>query len=380
MSRRKLAAALTTLLLSRVPAATSATPAVLFESTVSPVRGSNTLGQWGLALVETAPNQILAMWEAGDSEPAANAVWSARSSDGGRSWHDRAPFHSRPSGRSTPAGYFRLGDELHALVNELAAGASSVPVAVVERVSSDGGRTWSHPSLWWRQWGGAAMQPVVLRDGEVAIPLYSVATDGAGLTSLATVVVPASDTGEPRRWLAGGAGADTERPCLGEVGWISSATPRGALEPALVECASGTWMVLVRTEGTGRLLAAFSNDRGRSWESLSALPLASPSAIARSLTLKNGAVVVVWNDVASTLAGPRNRLSVTRSRDCGETWSEPALLRSARSGVFSNHGLVERHDGVVLVAYQDLHRWDPRTRPRGADSVELVAFDPERLP
>lgn len=340
-------------------AAVPVSAAELFRATISPVTEAQH-GQWNVALTELAPGRVMAIWEAGHTEAKTpNVIMAAVSEDGGRSWSERREFIQREAMRCTPCGFYRMKGLLHCVHGELPMAGGKQPCRVMLRTSADNGATWSEAREIWQTEMGMAMQPVVLRDGRIALPVYRRGKDAQERVTSVSEILVSQDDGAT--WLAGG--------------MIPVDLPGGAMEPALVETASGEWLCVIRTRGTGWLHAARSNDGGQTWAPPEPLPLESPESIARLLRLADSSIIVVWNGVASKTQGPRDRLTVARSLDGGRTW--PQRRDVVQGGpVFSNHGVTQTSDGRVLIGYQDFHR-DPERAPErsGVDSVELAGLD-----
>lgn len=331
----------------------------VFRATISPVTDEYH-GQWQVALAEFSPGRVIAIWEAGHTEVRTpNVTLAAESADGGRTWSGRREFHRSAGVRSVPCGFYCIKDLIHCVIAEVPMVGGSQSRRVLDRATSDRGVTWGAAREIWRTKSGIAMQPVVLRDGRIALPVYQrVAGSDRKPTSLASVLISKDDGAT---WQPGAA--------------IPTDLPGGAMEPTLAETSDGGWLCIVRTRGTGVLYASRSQDDGQTWEPAAPLPLESPESIARLERLADGSLLLVWNGVASRTQGPRDRLTVARSLDGGRTWPQRRDL--VKGGpVFSNHGVLQLVDGRILVGYQHFHR-DPARAPdrSGVDSVELAAFD-----
>lgn len=338
---------------------------MFFRATLSPVTDEYH-GQWNVALTELTDSTVLATWEAGHTEVRTpNVIQSSTSPDAGRTWGVPQVHYRRDGMRCTPGGFFEAADELHCVHTELPLSGHRGTCRILERVSTDRGRTWGEAREIRAIEYGAAMQPVALRDGSIALPVYHGVTRHDGSSGSVSYVLLSTDGA--RSW------QETARiPC--------DVRP-GPMEPALAECGDGEWLCLLRTCGTAKVYAARSRDQGQTWSEGAPLPLESPESIARLLRLHDGSLLVVWNGVASERMGPRHVLTAARSEDGGHTWPERRdLVRGPAGAVYSNHGVVQLRDGTLLAAYQDLHL-DPAVAPErsGVDSVELVGFSLEWL-
>ena len=333
---------------------------MFFRATISAATDEY-LGQWNVALAELADDTVLATWEAGHTEiRTPNVILSSASGDGGRTWGEARVFYRADGVRSTPGGFFMPGDELHCVHTELPLAGHTGKCRILGRVSIDGARTWGEPREIRAIDYGAAMQPVVLRDGVVALPVYHGVTRDDGSSACVSYVLLSADGGQSWR----------------ETSMIPCDVPPGPMEPALEECDGGEWLCLLRTRGTAKVYAARSRDRGQTWSAAAPLSLESPESITRLLRPHDGSLVIVWNGVGSEKQGPRTPLTAARSHDGGHTWPERRdLVHNPDWAVYSNHGVLQLRDGTVLAAYQDLHRDAIRAPERsGLDSVELVGF------
>ena len=194
--------------------------------------------------------------------------------------------------------------------------------------SSDDGATWSAPSMVFSRsvWGRIMSQinpPVVLRDGSLALPVYTTPGDSGDHGPVTSGLVLVGGDGE--QW-----------------------TPKGVLptslinitvyqEPAVAVCAppnDDQLLMLIRT-GILELWAARSTDEGASWSLPYATPLQNPNSKVNLLQWTgdgaggdapaHGDLVLILNPFANCSAPsngycPRSPLSLSVSRDCGGSW------------------------------------------------------------
>lgn len=155
---------------------------------------------------------------------------------------------------------------------------------------------------------------------------------------------------------------------------ITVDTPRGVMEPQIVETSPGRLFCLFRTKG-GCLYQAESVDAGATWSASTPTALPSPESIARMIRLRSGRVLVVWNNVSSVTQHPRHPLSAAVSCDGGGTWSAPRVLADETgANQLSNHGIVQLDDGRILVGISHYHA----IRPMSSD-LDMAIFDEEWL-
>jgi hypothetical protein len=110
---------------------------------------------------------------------------------------------------------------------------------------------------------------------------------------------------------------------------LELATPNvtryGAIEPTLLEMRDGRVWMLVRDRG-GRLWQSFSPDGGQSWPALERSPFISSDSPADLLRLRNGKILLLTNacqngsDPRSYAMGGREVLHAAISADEGRTW------------------------------------------------------------
>ena len=172
-----------------------------FRATISPVCEAHH-GQWNVALTKLAAGRVLAIWEAGHTEVrTSNVILSSTSNDGGRTWSDRQEFYRRPGVRCTPCGFYWVKSTLHCVPAELPPAGGKEPCRVFDRTSSDGGASWSEAREIWRTDSGVAMQPVVLRNGRIALPVYHRGAGSGGTTTSISRILMPKDGGVT--WLEG---------------------------------------------------------------------------------------------------------------------------------------------------------------------------------
>ena len=151
-------------------------------------------------------------------------------------------------------------------------------------------------------------------------------------------------------------------------------TPRGAMEPQVVETTSNQLLCLFRTKG-GWLYEAISKDGGETWSTAQPSALPSPESMARMIRLQSGNFLVVWNNVSSTTQQPRYPLAAAISRDSGRTWDPPKIIMNeAGTNQLSNHAVTQLDDGRILVGISRYHD----IRPMVSD-LDMALFDEEWL-
>lgn len=153
-------------------------------------------------------------------------------------------------------------------------------------------------------------------------------------------------------------------------GPITTDTPRGVMEPQIVETAPDQLFCLFRTKG-GFLHQTTSEDGGRSWSASRPSPLPSPESMPRMIRLNSGNLLLVWNPMSSTTQQPRHPMSAALSKDGGQTWSHPkTIANESGDNQLSNHALVQLADGKILLGLSRYHA----IRPMVSD-LDMAIFD-----
>jgi predicted neuraminidase len=136
----------------------------------------------------------------------------------------------------------------------------------------------------------------------------------------------------------------------------------GAIQPAILRHGGDKLQIVCRSRGTGKIVAFWSEDGGRTWGELAELELPNPNSGIDAVTLSDGRHVLVYNHT------PRGRspLNVAVSRD-GVAWKSAAVLED-EPGEYSYPAVIQTADGLVHVTYT----W---RRQR----IKHVVLDPNRL-
>jgi len=133
----------------------------------------------------------------------------------------------------------------------------------------------------------------------------------------------------------------------------------GAIEPVLLELAPNRVQMFIRTQ-TLRLYESFSSDGGAHFSLPQASRFMAPDSPAAVLRLRNGSLLLVWNDIQSYPKGVaghfRQYLYGAKSKDNGQTWSKPKfvgpLTEPDKAGSRGDYPfLCETSGGAVLLYY-----------------------------
>lgn len=175
-------------------------------------------------------------------------------------------------------------------------------------------------------------QPITLRDGRLAIGLYS----DVYMTSLTGFTADGGKT-----WSFGEPMADY-----------------GLIQPALAQRKDGTLVAYGRDKGPRkRIRAAESDDAGQTWKRFYDLPVENPDSSLSVAILSSGNWVMICNDL-NGIDGRhgRSRLVAMLSEDEGRTWKQRRVLEDSSTPPeyhphFAYPTVIQTRDGVIHVVY-----------------------------
>jgi predicted glycoside hydrolase/deacetylase ChbG (UPF0249 family)/predicted neuraminidase len=187
------------------------------------------------------------------------------------------------------------------------------------------------------------IKPLALPSGRLLLPLYS---DGFNFSLMAY----SDDQGD--QWKAAG-------PIVG----------RGNIQPAIVRKKDGTLVAYMRDNGDapGRIMKSISVDEGITWTASQKTSLPNPGASIDASMLKDGNLLMVYND----LEDGRYRLAVSLSDDEGETWKWTTYLENNKEGGFAYPTAIQTKDGLIHVSYSS-HLKTDKTIKHAVFSAEWI--------
>jgi predicted neuraminidase len=287
------------------------------------------------AIVETADGSLIASWFAGTWEKNIDvAVVYRKKTPGAKGWGDLRVLHKTP-GRFEGNSCYLVDKEgkLWAFFNTAKSGWTLNWIRY--KTSTDNGDTWSEPH-WFRKIYGWLIRdrPIILKNGEWLLPTYS---EVLGYRSFVNI---SSDEG--KTWKK-----------YGRVG------PH-CLQPNVVQLRDGSLLMYCRVDTLKRIHQSRSTDNGRNWSKIEPTQFKNPNAGISLLALKNGNLVLSWNESETE----RCPLNVALSEDEGKTWpyvksletdSQHALSLSGtspvRSGEFSYPYSIQAKDGTIHLVH-----------------------------
>jgi hypothetical protein len=270
-------------------------------------------------IAEAANGDLLVLWYGGSYESADDEVlFLARRKKGERAWSKPEVLirdSMQPPGNAV---VFRAGAKRLFIVwcrmeasRPLRRGGGWGQTRLFYRTSDNHGRSWSKDAPFLdgvRE--GLRNLPITLRNDELILPLgHSFAGSGDG----------------GRTWE--------------HLGAVDSGG-----QPTVIQRSDGSLLTLLR-KGP-RILQAESSDEGRTWSKPVATELKNPDAGISMVRLRNGHLVLVFNDSETD----RTPLSIARSVDEGRTWLPPLALES-NPGEYSYPCVMQASNGRIHITY-----------------------------
>lgn len=285
-------------------------------------------------VVELANGDILASWFGGTREGATDvAIWmSRRTADG---WSAPREAAREPEIATYNPVLFHSADGLLWLYYKF--GPSPSMWAAAREYSRDEGATWSAVEhLPAGLYGPIRAKPLVLADGTI---LSGTSVESYG--TWACWIERSTDNG--RTWtrigpIAAPLSLAANPPAQGQ--------PHGIIQPSLVNFGNGRIRLYARsTNNIGRICEADSADNGQTWGPVRLTALPNPNSGIDAVRLRDGRVVMVYNDTAKG----RTPLNLAVSAD-GEKWTNFRELES-NPGEYSYPSLIQARNGDLALTY-----------------------------
>jgi predicted neuraminidase len=123
---------------------------------------------------------------------------------------------------------------------------------------------------------------------------------------------------------------------------------RGLIQPAVVALGNNRMAAMLRDHTAQRVLrVAYSEDNGWNWSKPVATTLPNPDAAIDALRLRDGQIVLAYNDAANG----RENLRLATSADEGHTWQVGAKIEAEAGQEFSYPHLTEDGRGLIHLTY-----------------------------
>jgi predicted neuraminidase/peroxiredoxin len=126
--------------------------------------------------------------------------------------------------------------------------------------------------------------------------------------------------------------------------WTRSGIMRGGEQPTFIERSDGSLVAFLRTRPN--ILQSESRDGGKTWSEPHAMEFKNPDAGISARRLKNGHVILVFNNQDNA----RTPLHIVLSTDEARTWNQPLELES-NPGEYSYPSVLQTSDGRIHIIY-----------------------------
>lgn len=143
----------------------------------------------------------------------------------------------------------------------------------------------------------------------------------------------------------------------------------GNIQPSFVEKEDGSIVAYMRdNSGSRRVAVSTSSDRGETWSAVERTEIVHPGSSVEALRLADGRWLMTWNDQGDG----RHTLAVAMSEDEGATWPHKRLIETAEKGTQSFHypSILQTSDGMIQLMYTNGGR-------EGGSTIRHATFDPE---
>lgn len=122
----------------------------------------------------------------------------------------------------------------------------------------------------------------------------------------------------------------------------------GLIQPTLVPLDGDRVLMMLRDRGDSRNVhQAYSEDNGWTWSEAEPSSLPNPDAAIDALRLRDGRILIVYNDSAEG----RDNLRLGVSADAGRSWRAGPMIESEAKQEYSYPYLVESGDGRIHLTY-----------------------------
>jgi len=290
------------------------------------------------SITELANGDLYLVWYGGEGEYAVDtAVWGTRLAKGAKSWTPPRAIARDPFRSVGNAVVWQAPDGVVWLFYVIRYGETWSTSRIALKISRDHAQTWSDTHVLAADPGMMVRgRPIVLHDGDYLLPIYhEVGEDreavGAGSTSLFLRYHPKSS-----QW--------------SESGRIRSRL--GNIQPAVVELAPNHLVAYCRRGGDyqprsdGWLVRAESRDGGRAWSEGRDSEFPNPNAAVDFIKLRNGHLVLVYNDSMSR----RTPLRTAISSDGGRTWPDRRVIAEGPHS-YAYPVTIQTADGKIHVIF-----------------------------
>ena len=295
------------------------------------------------SITELANGDLYLVYYGGSGEYSDDStVYAARLRKGESKWSRPRPVTPRPKWPEGNAVVWQAPDGVVWLFSVTRRGATWSTSRIAARISTDGAMTWQAPAELTTEAGTMVRaKPIVLHNGDYLLPIYH-------------------ETGNDPEWV----GPDTTSLFLRYDAksrrWTQSSRIRsrlGNLQPAVAELAGDHLVCYCRRGGgyeprkDGYIVRSESRDGGKTWTPGKDTPFPNPNAAVDFLRLKNGHLLLVFNDSLNE----RTPLTAAISTDGDKTYPHRRNLAEG-PGDFGYPFAIQTRDGKIHVVYTSDHR------------------------
>jgi len=285
----------------------------------------------------TGGDLYLVYYGGGGEYETDTAVYGSRLAKGSTRWTAPQVIAKDPFRSAGNAVVWQAPDGVVWLFYVVRFGETWSDSRIQVKISRDGARSWSDPSLLALEAGMMVRgRPIVLSDGDYLLPVYHE-------TGHDTESVGADSTSLFLRY-------DVRRKQWRATGRIRSRN--GNIQPAVVELTPKHLLAFCRRGGgygpgsRGYIIRAESHDGGWSWSEGADTEFPNPNAAVELIRLRSGRLLLVYNDSMTE----RTPLRAALSQDGGKTF--PSRRNIAEGpGSFAYPVAIQTQDGHIHVVY-----------------------------
>jgi predicted neuraminidase len=347
-----------TLIGDAVGAMAAEQPGIQIEKVVGPETKTGAY-KHPASITELDNGDLYLAYHGGDGEYAeGTGVFGSRKSMDQPTWSAPQVIASNPVQSLGNPVVWQAPDGIVWLFYVTRFGATWSTSRIAAKISRDGAKTWSDSFLVTLREGTMVRgQPIVLRNGDYLLPIYHETghdTERTGADTTSRFLRKTTDSWE---WK--------------ESGTIHS--ERGNLQPAVAQISDNDLIAYCRRAGDylptrdGWLVRAESHDGGFTWTRGVNSPFPNPNAAVEFKELRNGHLVLVYNDSMNE----RTPLTAAISTDAGRNFHHRRNIVEG-PGDFSYPTLIQTRDNKIHVTFTS----DSRTVIRHAVFEESAILSP----